>query len=69
MNAFLMPFVDIELTRGVGLSRTSVVVLNLDAPSALLGFDVGGVIGGQFLSRYKVSVDLLKSEVRLQPNR
>lgn len=65
-SAFLMPFVDIDFGRGVGVAQASVVVLNLDAPSALLGFQLGGIIGHQFLSRYTVSIDLPRSLVGLQ---
>lgn len=65
-GAFLMPFVDIEFGQDVGVARSSVVVLNLDAPSALLGFQLGGIIGHQFLSRYEVSIDLDRSEVGLR---
>jgi predicted aspartyl protease/Flp pilus assembly protein TadD len=65
-GAFLMPFVDIAFARDVGVERSSVVVLNLDAPSALLGFQLGGIIGHQFLSQYHVSVDLERSLVGLR---
>ena len=44
----------------------SVVVLNLDTPSALLGFQVGGIVGHRFLSNYKVSIDLERSVLRLK---
>ena len=65
-SAFLMPFVDIAFARDVGVERASVVVLNLDAPSALLGFQLGGIIGHQFLSQYEVTVDLDRSLVGLK---
>jgi hypothetical protein len=65
-GAFLMPFVDIDFGPNVGVNRSSVVVLNLDAPSALLGFQLGGIIGHQFLSRYEVSIDLERSIVGLR---
>jgi hypothetical protein len=61
-----MPFVDIAFARDVGVARSSVVVLNLDAPSALLGFQLGGIIGHQFLSQYEVSVDLERSLIGLR---
>ena len=66
--AYLLPYVDIEFARGAAFQQTSLVVLNLDAPSALLGFNIGGIIGHQFLGRYKVSIDLPRHEVRLQPS-
>ena len=64
--AFLLPFVDIEFAKGAQFQQASVVVLNLDAPSALLGFNIGGIVGHQFLGRYKVSIDLPHHEMRLQ---
>ena len=41
------------------------VVLNLRAPSVLLGFQVGGIVGHKFLSPYRVSLDLERSELRM----
>jgi tetratricopeptide (TPR) repeat protein len=64
--AFLLPFVDIEFAKGATFDQASLVVLNLDAPSALLGFNIGGIIGHQFLGKYKVAIDLPRHEVRLQ---
>jgi tetratricopeptide (TPR) repeat protein len=64
--AFLLPFVAIEFAKGATFDQASLVVLNLDAPSALLGFNIGGIIGHQFLGRYKVAIDLPRHEVRLQ---
>ena len=43
-----------------------VVVLDLRAPSALLGFQLGGMLGHRFLSKYRVSIDLAQSVVDLQ---
>jgi len=43
-----------------------VVVLNLRAPSVLLGYELGGIVGHQFLSRYKVDIDLDRAELRLR---
>jgi tetratricopeptide (TPR) repeat protein/predicted aspartyl protease len=64
-NAFLLPgvnldFEDIEF-RNVGLA-----VLNLRAPSVLLGFQLGGIVGHRFLADYRVSLDMNRSEVRLE---
>jgi hypothetical protein len=42
------------------------VVLNLRAPSVLLGFRLGGIVGYKFLSRYKVAINLDKSVVQLK---
>jgi hypothetical protein len=44
----------------------SVVVLNLDTPSALLGFQVGGIVGHNFLRNYRVAIDLEHSMLRLK---
>ncbi len=46
----------------------SVVVLNLRAPSVLLGYELGGIVGHQMLSRYRVSFDLERSVLRLNRN-
>jgi hypothetical protein len=42
------------------------VVLNLRAPSLLLGFQLGGIVGHKFLAPYRVSMDLAQSELRLE---
>ena len=41
-------------------------VLNLETPSALLGFQVGGIVGHKFLSKYRVGIDLEHSVLRLK---
>lgn len=64
-DAFLMPFLDLSFDR-VQLKNTAVAVLNLDAPSALLGLDLGGIVGHKFLSRYRVAIDLARAETRLE---
>ena len=63
-DAFLMPFVDLEFN-SIRFSRIPVVVLNLRAPSALLGYQLGGIVGHKFLSRYRVTVDLNRSVLGL----
>jgi Flp pilus assembly protein TadD/predicted aspartyl protease len=64
-NAFLLPGVNLDFQeieyRNVGLA-----VLNLRAPSILLGFQLGGIVGHRFLSEYRVSMDMGRSEVRLE---
>ena len=65
-NAFVLPFVDIFFGRGVAMPQASVAVLNLDAPSWLLGIDIGGIVGHSFLSKYKVTFDLQRGELALQ---
>ena len=63
-DAFLLPGVDLQFN-DIAYDNFSVVVLNLRAPSVLLGFEVGGIIGHKFLSPYRVSVDLGRSELRM----
>ena len=63
-DAFLMPGVNLRFNN-ILFDNFSVVVLNLQAPSVLLGFQVGGIVGHRFLSPYRVSLDLDRSEVRL----
>ncbi len=50
-DAFLLPNVDLEFN-SIRFSKIPVVVLNLNAPSALLGFQLGGIVGHKFLSHY-----------------
>jgi tetratricopeptide (TPR) repeat protein len=66
-DAFLMPNVDLEFSN-IRFSRIPVVVLNLRAPSALLGFQLGGIVGHKFLSKYRVTIDLQRSIVGLETN-
>jgi Flp pilus assembly protein TadD/predicted aspartyl protease len=64
-DAFLMPGVDLAFNE-IQYNNLSVVVLNLRAPSVLLGFRLGGIVGYKFLSRYRVAINLDKSVVQLQ---
>ena len=64
-EAFLMPFVDLEFS-SIRFSRIPVVVLNLRAPSALLGYQLGGIVGHRFLSKYRVTIDLDRSILGLE---
>lgn len=64
-DAFLLPGVDLDF-QGVSLRRVGLAVLNLRAPSVLLGYQVGGIVGHNFLSRYRVSIDVARSELRLE---
>ena len=63
-DAFLMPGVKLRF-EDLLLDNYAVVVLNLQAPSVLLGFQVGGIVGHKFLSPYRVSLDLDRSELRM----
>ena len=68
-GAYLLPFVRLRLAPGVGTAGESIIVINLSAPSGLLGVNVGGIIGHDFLRRYRVTIDLVRSEVGLDPLR
>jgi len=64
-DAFLMPGVDLSFN-DIHYRNFPVVVLNLHAPSALLGFQLGGIVGHRFLSKYRVGIDLERSVLRLK---
>ena len=64
-DAFLMPGVSLSFD-SIQYTNYPVVVLNLNAPSALLGFKVGGIVGHKFLSRYRVGIDMERSVLRLK---
>jgi tetratricopeptide (TPR) repeat protein len=63
-DAFLMPGVDLAFSK-IHFTRIPVVVLNLRAPSALLGLQLGGIVGHRFLSKYVVTIDMERSVVGL----
>lgn len=65
-SAAILPFVDVKFGLGVEAQKASVAVLNLDAPSHLLGIDIGGIVGHGFLSKYKVTFDLQRGELALR---
>jgi predicted aspartyl protease/Tfp pilus assembly protein PilF len=64
-DAFLLPGVDLAFD-AIQYKNFPVVVLNLDAPSVLLGFQLGGIVGAQFLKNYRVGIDLEHSVLRLK---
>lgn len=63
-EAFLLQGLNLRFN-DIAYDNFSVVVLNLRAPSVLLGFQVGGIVGHRFLSPYRVSLDLERSEMRM----
>lgn len=63
-DAFLMPGVKLRF-EDLLLDNYAVVVLNMRAPSVLLGFQLGGIVGHRFLSPYRVALDLQRAEMRL----
>ncbi|PYR63358.1 MAG: hypothetical protein DMF88_25440 [Acidobacteria bacterium] len=64
-DAFLLPGMSLNFDQ-IEYKNMPLVVLNLRAPSVLLGFQVGGIVGHNFLSHYKVALDMERSELRLQ---
>jgi Flp pilus assembly protein TadD/predicted aspartyl protease len=64
-EAFLLPGNDLDFDR-IEYRNFPLVVLNLRAPSLLLGFQLGGIVGHKFLANYRVSMDLAESELRLE---
>ena len=64
-DAFLLPGVDVVFDQ-IQFRNFGVAVLNLRAPSALLGFQVGGILGHRFLEGHTVTIDLERSELRLK---
>ena len=64
-DAFLLPGVNLSFNE-IRYTNFPVVVLNLETPSALLGFQVGGIVGHKFLSKYRVGIDLEHSILRLK---
>ena len=63
-DAFLLTGVNLNFDT-IAYKNFPIVVLNLRAPSVLLGFQVGGIVGHKFLGNYKVAMDLTRSELRL----
>jgi hypothetical protein len=66
-DAFLLTGVNLAFD-AIEYKNFPVVVLNLSAPSALLGFQLGGIVGHRFLSGYRVNIDLEHSVLRLKRN-
>ena len=64
-EAFLMPGMDLAFDK-ISYHNFPLVVLNLRAPSVLLGFQLGGIVGHKFLASYRVAMDLAQSELRLE---
>ena len=64
-DAFLMPGMNLDFDR-IEYRNFPLVVLNLRAPSVLLGFQLGGIVGHKFLAGYRVAMDMDRSELRLE---
>lgn len=65
-SAFLVPGMDLDLAP-IAHRKVPLAVLDLRAPSEMLGFRLGGILGHRFLSQYRVSMDLARAELRLEP--
>ena len=63
-TAFLLPGVNLDFEE-IAYRNIGLAVLNLRAPSVLLGFQVGGIVGHKFLGEYRVAFDVARSELRL----
>jgi tetratricopeptide (TPR) repeat protein len=63
-TAFLLPGVDLAFEE-IAYRNFGLAVLNLRAPSVLLGFQVGGIVGHRFLGEYRVALDFDRAELRL----
>jgi predicted aspartyl protease len=63
-DAYLLPGLDLSFGP-LRLPNQPVVVLDLRAPSVLLGYEVGGILGYGLLGRYRVDFDLARSVLRL----
>jgi tetratricopeptide (TPR) repeat protein len=64
-EAFLMPGMDLDFDE-IEYRNFPLVVLNLRAPSILLGFQLGGIVGHKFLAPFRVTMDLEQSELLLE---
>jgi predicted aspartyl protease/Flp pilus assembly protein TadD len=64
-EAYLLPGVNLAFG-ALQLPNQPVVVLDLRAPSVLLGYEVGGILGYRLLGRYRVDIDLRRNVLRLR---
>jgi len=64
-DAFVLPGVNLNFD-AIKYQRFAVAVLNLRAPSVLLGFQLGGILGYTFLGDYHVEMDFARGELRLR---
>jgi tetratricopeptide (TPR) repeat protein len=64
-DAFLMPGVNLAFA-DIAFTNFPVVVLNLRAPSVLLGYQLGGIVGQRFLGQFRVTFDLERSVLGLK---
>ncbi|HEX7485453.1 MAG TPA: aspartyl protease family protein [Vicinamibacterales bacterium] len=63
-EAYLLPGVNLVFG-SLKMPNQPVVVLDLRAPSVLLGYEIGGILGYRMLGKYRVEFDLERSVLRL----
>ncbi len=63
-DAYLLPGVNLEFG-SINMPNQPVVVLDLRAPSVLLGYEIGGILGYRLLGKYRVDIDLSRAMLRL----
>ena len=63
-DAYLLPGVNLAFGP-INLPNQPVVVLDLRAPSVLLGYEIGGILGYRLLGKYRVDIDLPRAMLRL----
>jgi predicted aspartyl protease/Flp pilus assembly protein TadD len=64
-EAYLLPGVNLAFG-SLDLPNQPVIVLNLRAPSVLLGYEIGGILGYRLLGKYRVDFDMQRSLLRLR---
>ncbi len=63
-DAYLLPGVNLAFGP-ISLPDQPVVVIDLRAPSVLLGYEIGGILGYRLLGKYRVDIDLSRAVLRL----
>ena len=64
-EAYLLPGVNLAFGT-LDMPNQPVIVLNLRAPSVLLGYEIGGILGYSLLGKYRVEIDMRHSVLRLR---
>jgi predicted aspartyl protease/Flp pilus assembly protein TadD len=64
-DAYLLPGVNLAFGT-LTMPNQPVIVLNLRAPSVLLGYEIGGILGYRLLGKYRVEMDMQHSMLRLR---
>src|SRR5262249_50284907 len=66
-DAFLMPGVNLAFA-AIQYKNYPVAALTLPAPGALLGFQLGGIVGQNSLRKSRVDIDLEQAKLKLTKN-